>query len=299
MKYKNICLIFLFATIMVSLSSCNKTTNLSGADKAKPLEDPNTKTAAFPHEKDFFKNHGAKYLADKEQCLGCHSKEGGGAAAAVSCTQCHESYPHNNFLSANGDQHSAAYLKNPQSCSKCHGEDWQGGKAGVSCFKCHEGYPHAKKWANPEQHGKFFVGLTEKQQCLSCHDPKKPEAAATQCNHCHKAYPHEKRFKNGGKPHKQMASSYEGKCLVCHRDYKENMPNLQKPEEGVGCMNCHSGEIEVIWKETPPPEPKDPAKPDINGKLNTAKTRLPSNSSTGKKYHKTPAKTKTKTESEK
>lgn len=261
-------------TFCLSMAACNKTT--SNETPQVPGNQEKTSTVVYPHDKDFYKNHGLVYTANKEQCLGCHGQDGSGGTAKVSCLQCHQAFPHvKNWVMP--DQHPVQFVKNPQSCSICHGDDWKGGKSNVSCLQCHQGFPHPLQWASPSQHGKAYEELKDKSQCLKCHDQKKDPALATQCVECHKSFPHDDNFKLGNKLHKILASSYDGKCLLCHRDYKENMPNSQDPDEGIGCYSCHEGTIEAHWVKpvpTPTPSPGPTAtKSTKNG------TRLPSGSS--------------------
>ncbi len=109
------------------------------------------------------------------------------------------------------------------------------------------------QWAAPENHGKTFVATKDKKQCLNCHDQNKNPSLATRCDTCHKAFPHDKSFVVGGKVHQKLGATYEGKCLNCHKDYKENMPNYQDPDEGLGCFGCHEGKIEIRWMKEEPP----------------------------------------------
>lgn len=246
------CLVISFFMIVLA---CNKTTTKETSTDTN-VKTEKLSTTVYPHEKDFYKGHGQQYLANKEQCLNCHGADGSGGTANVSCLQCHQSgsFPHpKNWVTA--DQHSAQFLKSPQSCASCHGDDWKGGKSKVSCLQCHENYPHPLKWGSPEKHGKSYIAVKEKKDCLDCHQSTKSTSAATRCDSCHKAYPHPNGFAKGGKIHKNLAESYEGKCLNCHADYKENMPNFQDESEGVGCINCHYGNIKVKWID-PDEKPK-------------------------------------------
>ncbi|MCK6599996.1 MAG: hypothetical protein L6Q37_16645 [Bdellovibrionaceae bacterium] len=262
--------------IVLQFVSCNKVATKDSTDKQVKQQKLNF--TVYPHEKDFFKNHGKNYIESKTQCLSCHGNDGTGGTANVSCVQCHQNFPHpRNWATA--AQHSTDYIKSPQSCSVCHGDDWKGGNSKVSCFQCHEGYPHPIKWAVPDQHGKAFVELKDKKQCLNCHDSHKTPSFATKCDTCHKAFPHEENFEKG-KKHKTLALSYDGKCLNCHQDYKNNMPNFQDPSEGVGCFNCHEGKTEMQWIS---PETKEKSSKHMMPSL---KERLPSASSPHSKLKK-------------
>lgn len=267
-RYKIVSLVVIFFLVL----SCNKTTTKEATEENK-VNTEKINSDIFPHEKNFFKNHGASYLVNKDQCLSCHGVDGSGGSANVSCTKCHQDgggrFPHpKNWVMA--DQHSTEFMKSPQSCSTCHGADWKGGTSKVSCLQCHENYPHPLKWSSPENHGKAYVLIKEKKDCLNCHQSNKVPANATRCDSCHKAYPHEIGF-GPRKKHKVLAQTYDGKCLNCHQDYKANMPNYQDESEGVGCINCHEGTIQLKWK-TPEEDKK-------TGALNTFKKgRLPSGS---------------------
>lgn len=237
------------------LSACNKTTTKETPAADNTVKTEKIATTVYPHEKDFYKNHGANYLANKEQCLNCHGADGSGGTSNVSCLQCHQAggFPHpKNWVTA--DQHSVQYQKSPQSCASCHGDDWKGGKSKVSCTQCHENYPHPLKWASPDKHGKSYIAIAEKKQCLDCHQSTKSTSMATRCDSCHKAYPHPKGFDTGGKIHRALGESYEGKCLNCHAGLKGNMPNYQDEAEGVGCFNCHDGNLKMKWFKADEPE---------------------------------------------
>lgn len=272
---------FCIVCFFVLTNACNKTTTKdSTPDNSVKIE--KISTTVYPHEKDFYKGHGEHYLANKEQCLNCHGADGSGGTAKVSCLQCHQegSFPHpKNWVTA--DQHSVQFQQNPQSCASCHGNDWKGGKSKVSCTQCHENYPHPLKWASPDKHGKSYVALKEKKQCLDCHQSTKSTSTATRCDTCHKAYPHPKGFDTGGKVHKAFAESYEGKCLNCHADMKGNMPNYQDESEGVGCLNCHDGSLKMKWISA-----DEPSKSSSFKALKKSE-RIPSNTPTAeKKKHK-------------
>ena len=243
--------IFLSAIIVLMISACNKTTTeLPGEGKSGQLTDK-VGVLFYPHEKDFFKLHGQNYLENKGQCLSCHGPDGTGGNTKVSCKTCHASFPHPREWAV-PKNHAASYTKDSQSCLSCHGADGTGGKSKVSCYSCHANFPHPKGWAVPTQHGKAFVAMVDKSECLGCHNLENANSVATNCTICHKAFPHKAGFTMGGADHAELARSYAGKCLACHRDYKENMPKMGA--DG-GCLNCHDKKIEIHWLADDPSKP--------------------------------------------
>lgn len=261
MRTRNWAFALIFAMLGLVNSACNKTTG-SPVENQQVAKTDKPGASIYPHDKDFFKLHGQSYLQNKPQCLSCHGADGAGGTAKISCLGCHANFPHPRdwVLVKN---HSAQFMKDTQSCASCHGGDSKGGKSQVSCFSCHANFPHPKGWAVPDQHGKAFAAIADKSSCLACHNPANTSNFATSCNTCHSAFPHGKGFVMGG--HAALARTYAGKCLSCHRDYKENMPKMGA--DG-GCLSCHDGKIQIHWQATPP---------SPHGKNNILKSkRLPS-----------------------
>lgn len=110
-------------------------------------------------------------------------------------------------------------------------------------------YPHAKGWGSPLQHGEAYKLATDKMACMACHNVEQENSLATRCDSCHLAFPHPAKFQQGRK-HKDWAASFTGKCLNCHQDYTNNMPNFK--DEG-GCLSCHENQqLKIQWVDVPP-----------------------------------------------
>lgn len=254
----------------VFLLACNKTSTTPNANnETKVIKQ---ETTVYPHSTDILEKHGGLYLKAKSQCLACHGEDGGGGNTKVACLKCHD-FPHpREWVMPN--QHPVQYYKNSQSCVICHGADLKGGVSKVGCSSCHESYPHPQAWAVPTAHG--VLAAKDSKDCMNCHDPAKKKSITPTCQTCHEAYPHPKNFSG---THKNLASKYSGKCLVCHRDYKENMPTLGA--DG-GCIACHDGTIDIKWLPSPPtptaPAPTVPPGPGhttIDKKIKRHPSTLP------------------------
>lgn len=200
----------------------------------------------YPHSDKFrFTNeHGLKYYEPGSNCTLCHGKALEGRQKAPACNTCHGGvFPHTE--SFRKIEHGDSYFKDRKRCATCHGFDYQGGNTKVACAQCHR-YPHSSKWAFQEKHGKAYVETLHPEpgssqpivNCLHCHDEKShvKEIAKddfVSCGSCHLALPHSQAFiyDNG---HDGIASTYEGKCTLCHTDLKRNLPSLKE-----GCRECH------------------------------------------------------------
>ncbi|MCC6278702.1 MAG: hypothetical protein IT289_12370 [Oligoflexia bacterium] len=175
-------------------------------------------------------------------------------------------YPHNDEFKAN---HGSHFKEDRMLCARCHGSRFDGGQSKVSCATCHASYPHHEAWAVPQNHGAEFVKLSadERAACLKCHGAEKPTSGIS-CNHCHKAFPH-------GDTHGEWAVTFDGKCAVCHTDFKRMLP------EG-GCAGCHEGTFSLGWI-SPTPTPKPSVKESKN--LSPNQKRKPTSKLKGKKTH--------------
>jgi len=89
--------------------------------------------------------HGEKVTETSySTCKSCHGTNLDGGRSEVSCTQCHELYPHedtwNEFVSTN---FHGNYIRTQNwsmtECQDCHGSDYRGGRSGFSCYGCHPG----------------------------------------------------------------------------------------------------------------------------------------------------------------
>jgi len=268
---------FVLSLLLFFLLSCNKPTENTETKKLTPDGKP-TPENTYPHNKDFFKSHGQNYYDLKQTCLSCHGADGSGGNTPVSCKSCHGEFPHprNWVLPKN---HAATFKADSSTCIKCHGSDLQGGGAKVSCNSCHTTFPHPKGWALPTNHGTTFANLTDKSECLKCHDPNKKEPDVVKCSQCHKVYPHPDRYRI---KHASSAADAEVVCTTCHTDYKKYLAGRSE------CLNCHDGaELKIQWikpdappTEPPPPEtPTDPPPPggsaNPQGSLSKKSSRIP------------------------
>ncbi|HPI40012.1 MAG TPA: cytochrome c3 family protein [Pseudobdellovibrionaceae bacterium] len=301
---------FIFSFVLLFfLNSCNETSE----PKSSPVK--NTKlgaTVIYPHSESFIKGqHGPSYYQDSKTCKSCHGEDFSGGTSKISCTTCHQSFPHTPGWSMPSN-HAKTYLlgttENKQQCLKCHqsnGSVSQSLNPAMSCNSCHSTFPHAEDfviqhkdrakensgacidchnrsikhvstlkekiscntchgenfphppgWSRSDLHGSHFVKLDESQRssCLACHTssdeessleklhktPKsvvtdikliKDPSVAPTCKECHVAFPHPPKFKSK-ELHPIYAKVSEGKCTLCHSDYKKYL-------KGDGCLNCH------------------------------------------------------------
>jgi len=150
--------------------------------------------------------------------------------------------------------HGTEFFKDKKVCAQCHGIDFSGGSIKKSCLNCHP-YPHQERWAFPSNHGHAFTG-GQREACLKCHGEKSafkgrhPQEFVS-CGTCHTSIPHSQNFTeiSSDEHHLKLAQTYEGKCTLCHTDFKRNMPNLGDD----GCYTCHnSNEIPIMkWHKKP------------------------------------------------
>lgn len=230
--------------------------------------------ASFPHPNGWSKlpTHGQGFTGStetqKKQCLSCHAKDNGTQNIHIpQCVSCHKAYPHDypkdeKFRSGKG-KHKEYATSGDGKCVACHRnykENMPNHSAG--CQDCHAGkfeiswksIPHDNGWPKPQVHGKTFASLADgdRKACMKCHSQMSTDPANTAqtpaCVECHKAYPHDSAgdaddFKGGGGQHPILAKTYEGKCTLCHRNYKDNMPTSTD-----GCIDCHEGGVEAGWK---------------------------------------------------
>jgi hypothetical protein len=278
--------------IIISFVSCTKLTETVPPNQSGVSSQGTKISVVYPHTIAFFKEHGLAYMQDKTQCASCHGPNSVTENPRVSCTQCHASYPHaENWKQKT--EHAANYIKNPQTCSACHGVDGEGGISRVSCKTCHD-YPHPKKWAVPTNHGVTYAAAADKETCFKCHEGaqpegglfavKAPETNAPKCEGCHAAYPlpHKNAEWAGDSDivghHKIIAKTPGGKCLICHRDYTQNMPGFG---EAGGCKMCHVSQTNpnpaqsllIQWVDDqpmpPPPCPTETPKKEGEAKSPT------------------------------
>jgi len=95
--------------------------------------------------------HGKKVLAvGTSSCTACHGTDLSGGESNVSCTSCHDYYPHKKqWTEISTAGFHGEFIRGEKwsmaKCQKCHGADYRGGETGVSCYKCHteDGGPEA------------------------------------------------------------------------------------------------------------------------------------------------------------
>ncbi len=214
----------------------------------------------YPHSDDFANNgnspefHGAFLKAvdyKTNACTSCHGADLQGGSSGVSCTSCHEAYPHSASFKAdkNSAQFHGPYLKandyEVAACSPCHGSDYQGGSSGKTCFKCHGSYPHSPTWLNKED-ARSHIGYLrghrhDLQDCQACHgDNYQGGTSGASCYVCHNS-----------------AQGPEN-CTLCHGSSDNMAPprdtqgNTSETALGVGrhqfhvadkkytCLLCHA-----------------------------------------------------------
>lgn len=240
--------LILIPIVALLMISCNKTTDSTEPSKAASPNEKTTPQIPYPHDKEFFKNHGKNYYEQKSTCLNCHGADGSGGNTPVSCKTCHGDFPHpKNWGSPK--IHPVAYKASSATCIKCHGADLLGGGSQVSCNTCHSTFPHPKGWALPTKHG--AAAAADKSECLSCHDSARKEADVVKCEQCHKIYPHPDKFASvHWRPSANtVASNSDVSCLACHTDYTRNLP------EDAQCKGCHEDvELKLHWKDIVPPK---------------------------------------------
>ncbi len=78
----------------------------------------------------------------KESCRDCHGENFSGGDAGVSCTSCHDAYPHQeDWVEIGATGFHGQYIRNRnddmRTCRACHGKDYSGGVARRSCLECH------------------------------------------------------------------------------------------------------------------------------------------------------------------
>ncbi len=233
----------------------------------------------FPHPQGWSQPslHAKTFLlgesAQKSQCLNCHqrtesSSSGSGLSRAMSCNTCHSGFPHSADYR---NQHKDHAKENTGACIQCHTsvlKTQPSLKEKISCNTCHgESFPHPSGWARPGAHGDHYTKLdeTQKTSCLNCHIKKEEDAGlkltkspidlatTPSCKECHTAYPHPPKF-DKPRNHAPIAQLYDGKCTLCHTDYKKHIETDKYDQ--VGCLFCHEGEgdTRVKWFKEPAPQ---------------------------------------------
>ncbi|OFZ20330.1 MAG: hypothetical protein A2Z20_04525, partial [Bdellovibrionales bacterium RBG_16_40_8] len=147
-----------------------------------------------------------------------------------------------------GKNHGVNFFKDRNTCLGCH-DTSRADQKSPRCQTCHE-FPHAAGWAIAKNHGAAYVAgqpysnPAKNVMCQHCHDNTSSEVSkiAPSCETCHTKIPHDDAFKYGG--HKSQATTYQGKCLICHLDYKKNMPTVGQ------CTLCHQGVIKIHWDQS-------------------------------------------------
>ena len=221
-------LLFLCAGVLIAamaLSSCS--------DLKKDLPAPTTQAGIHPagwNEPASSAFHGAalkKENYDLDACVRCHAKSYAGGTSGVSCTGCHQSYPHKiGWSDTSATQFHGRYIRlmqgNITPCAQCHGATFTGGSSGKSCYACHGSYPHKAEWTSASatgSHGRYLKGKNwQIGECASCHG--KDYAGGTSgksCFGCHATYPHTVFASFAGHKAYLYGKSYPlAACQTCH-----------------------------------------------------------------------------------
>jgi len=200
-------------------------------------------------------NFHGKILKTKEynlnNCVACHAKSFNGGTSGVSCSKCHQSYPHKSGWktdSSSTNFHGKFILSGQgrvDSCGVCHGLDFKGGTSGKSCYQCHTTYPHEAGWqidtSSVNFHGKYLlVNLGRTDSCGVCHGSDfKGGTSGVSCYNCHAPYPHKAGWTNVSSPdyHGQYlkANSWQvNECSPCHG------AQFTGGSSGISCRDCHT-----------------------------------------------------------
>ena len=204
-------------------------------------EEPSDGIVPHPAEWEKAGNHGQQFLVEEGSCAtSCHGQDLEGGFTSISCTQCHESYPHPAawiLPSAHGGPVFEAGT--PAGCAtSCHGTDFQGGLSLVSCFTCHQDYPHGESWADFERHGAVAKPEASRNCASFCHGRSfEGGDSGLSCFDCHGAYPHIDW--SPFSEHISWVNTFgDTSCLTaqgCHDDFRG--PDFGQP---FGCTSlCH------------------------------------------------------------
>ncbi|MCP4805716.1 MAG: hypothetical protein GY913_35920 [Proteobacteria bacterium] len=106
-------------------------------------------------------------------------------------------------------------------CVGCHGV---ADSTAPACDSCHTAFPHGTTWAEPTEHGAWFVERgAVASACDSCH-------VETDCAECHESYPHADDWSQ--RQHHGVAA--EASCSTCHG------ATWDGGATGVACASCHA-----------------------------------------------------------
>jgi DnaJ-class molecular chaperone len=133
-------------------------------------------------------------------CKPCHGTSLDGGSSGVSCTSCHNTFPHvaGWNVESNATFHGK-FLKaqnwNMTGCTSCHGETYQGGTSGVSCYTCHATFPHVSDWDDSttvDFHGSYLkLRNWNVTSCKNCHGNSFTGGTSEiACYTCHSQFPH-------------------------------------------------------------------------------------------------------------
>lgn len=176
--------------IVIGAAGCNRPTqnNTNG-------ESPEAAAGAmivYPHTAEFKTSlqHADAFFKDKASCFKCHSSDGSGGSAQVSCKKCHLTpTPHSQNWSlpqSHGEQYKALSESAQAQCLSCHKGEQP--KSGVTCQQCHVAYPHNKSFKNGNKAHKE-LGMSHLGKCLICHSDyvrNMPDSASEGgCRSCH------------------------------------------------------------------------------------------------------------------
>lgn len=195
------------------------------------------------------------HLEGASNCTQCHAV--GNKVTREKCLACHQEIKNN--IDANKGYHASKEVKG-KNCAACHndhhGRDFQlikfnkktfnhsltgfvlkGQHAKEDCASCH----NPKRISDPKLEKKSSTYLGLNQKCLSCHDDFHQSKMSANCAECHnfdswknaKAFDHSKtRFPLRGK-HQNV------KCIDCHKTEIIKGKKVQK-FSGLAFANCNA-----------------------------------------------------------
>jgi predicted CxxxxCH...CXXCH cytochrome family protein len=205
----------------------------SCSDLKKDLPAPTTEAGIHPAgwnepaSADFHGTTLKKASYDLDACVRCHAKSYAGGTSGVSCTGCHESYPHKTGWSdSSSTQFHGRFIRLMQGdisgCAKCHGTGYTGGSSGVSCYGCHSSYPHKTGWttaSSASSHGQYLKAKNWLvSECASCHGKEYTGGlTGKSCFTCHATYPHTVFAAYAGHEKYLYTKNYPlSDCKTCH-----------------------------------------------------------------------------------
>ncbi|KAA3618893.1 MAG: hypothetical protein DWQ05_05860 [Calditrichaeota bacterium] len=181
-----------------------------------------------------------------DSCENCHGGDLLGGTSEISCTKCHNSYPHTQDWVGTGEGNHGFILREQEydlaACNLCHGDDFAGGTSEVSCYKCHAEYPHGTEWKGEgeKSHGEFLRNIDNNyDSCRACHGSDLAGGTSkVSCYQCHTTFPHWQGWIGQGQNSHNFYLRSNGydmeSCKNCHGE------NLDGGSSEVSCTKCHA-----------------------------------------------------------